>query len=76
VIGCGFLECGARLSHGFFSIPALSPMLADGMKVAVRLLSVNSFPRDPNIPDEEKSKPVIVGNAGSSQFILPPSLES
>jgi hypothetical protein len=46
------------------------------MKVAVRLLSVNSFPRDPNIPDEEKSKPVIVGNAGSSQFILPPSLES
>jgi hypothetical protein len=31
-------------------------MLADGMKVAVRLLSVNSFPRDPNIPDEEKSK--------------------
>src|SRR4030095_6615989 len=27
------------------------------------VLSVNSFPRDPNIPDEEKSKPVIVGNA-------------
>ena len=81
VIGCGFLECGARPGHGFLSITALSPMLADGMKVAVHFLSENCQRETQTKPNDRSIKlPNRLGMVVSVRLLLqllaPPGLFS